>query len=124
MGRPRIKGEDLPDPAEVVQATEKKRTLKVAWYGGGRRRVEVVSGTGLWYKKGHPLVSLRWIFVHDLTGTHRDEYFFTTDVAMSVATVIERPTLAAGTSKPPFKKSVPTSGSRRRGVGAGTRSCV
>lgn len=89
MGRPRVKGEDLPAPAEVVQTTEKKRALEVAWYGGGRRRVEVVSGTGLWYKKGHPLVSLRWIFVHDRTGTHRDEYFFTTDVAMSAATIIE-----------------------------------
>ena len=32
---------------------------------------------------------MRWVFVHDLTGTHRDEYFFTTDVAMSPAAVIE-----------------------------------
>jgi uncharacterized protein YerC len=88
-GRPRVKGKDLPNPAEVVQAGEQRQALEVGWYGGGRRRVEVVTGTGLWYQGGHPLVSLRWIFVHDLTGTHRDEYFFTTDVGMSVATVIE-----------------------------------
>jgi hypothetical protein len=89
MGRPRVKGKDLPSPAEVVQAAEQRQALEVGWYGGGRRRVEVVTGTGLWYKSGHPLVGLRWIFVHDLTGTHRDEYFFTTDGAMSATTLIE-----------------------------------
>jgi hypothetical protein len=34
------------------------------------------------------VVPIRWSFVRDLTGTHRDEYFFTTDVAMDVAAVI------------------------------------
>jgi hypothetical protein len=29
------------------------------------------------------------VFVHDLTGTHRDEYFLTTDVAMTAQEVIE-----------------------------------
>ena len=58
-------------------------TLDVAWYGGGRRRVEVVTGTGHWYKSGRPLVAVRWVFVRDLTGTHRDEYFFTTDSTWS-----------------------------------------
>ena len=29
------------------------------------------------------------MFVHDLTGTHRDSYFFSTDPAMTVARVIE-----------------------------------
>lgn len=88
-GRPRVKGQDLPDPAKVVEDTPQRSVLEVAWYGGGRRRVEVVTGTGLWYKKTRPLVPLRWVFVHDLTGTHRDGYFFTTDVAMSVGSLIE-----------------------------------
>jgi hypothetical protein len=88
-GRPRVKGPDLPDPAAVVRDTPTRPILDVAWYGGGRRRVESVTGTGLWYQSGRPLVAVRWVFVHDLTGTHRDEYFFTTDVAMSAATVIE-----------------------------------
>jgi DDE superfamily endonuclease len=88
-GRPRVKGADLPDPAEAVRSTQTRQSLEVAWYGGGRRRVEVVTGTGCWYKGGRPLVAVRWVFVHDLTGTHRDEYFFTTEPAMSPATVIE-----------------------------------
>ena len=30
-----------------------------------------------------------WVFVHDLTGTHRDEDFFTTDVTQTAQQVIE-----------------------------------
>jgi DDE superfamily endonuclease len=89
QGRPRVKGKDLPRPAEVVRSTEKRQALEVAWYGGGRRRVETVSGTGLWYKSGRPLVELRWVFVHDKSGTHRDSYFFTTDTTMTVGSLIE-----------------------------------
>jgi DDE superfamily endonuclease len=86
--RPPKKGKELPKPAQVVRDTPKPPVLDVAWYGGERRRVEVVSGTGRWYKSGRPLVSVRWVFVRDRTGTHRDEYFFTTDVTMSVRAVI------------------------------------
>ncbi len=89
VGRPRVKGNNLPSPAEVVQSTAKRLALRVDWYGGGRRLVEVVTGVGLWYKSGRPLVSVRWIFVHDRTGTHRDEYFFTTDVKTNATTIIE-----------------------------------
>jgi DDE superfamily endonuclease len=88
-GRPRVRGKDLPSPAEIVEKTKRRQTLVVAWYGGGRRRVEVVTGIGWWYKGGRPLVNLRWVFVHDLSGTHRDEYFFSTDVTMSVRSLIE-----------------------------------
>ena len=88
-GRPPGKGKELPDPAQVVRDTSPGSLLRVAWYGGERRRVEVVSGTGLWYRSGRPLVPVRWVFVRDRTGAHRDEYFFTTDVTMSPQAVIE-----------------------------------
>lgn len=87
-GRPRVKGKKLPSPQEVV-ARAKRQKLTVSWYGGGERRVEVVTGVGGWYKGGEGLVQIRWVFVHDLTGTHRDEYFFTTDVNLTPARVIE-----------------------------------
>ncbi|AGA29047.1 IS701 family transposase [Singulisphaera acidiphila] len=89
LGRPRVKGAKLPGPAEVVKGSQQRQALEVAWYGGGRRRVETVTGTGLWYKGGRPLVNVRWVFVHDRDGTHRDGYFFTTDAAMSVTSLIE-----------------------------------
>jgi hypothetical protein len=87
-GRPRKKGAKLPPPRQVVAQSPGSRH-DVAWYGGGRRDVEVVSGTGHWYKGGRRLVEVRWVFARDLTGTHRDEYFYTTDLSMAPPEVIE-----------------------------------
>ena len=88
-GRPRKKGDKRPAPQAVVAAAERRDPLEVSWYGGGRREVEVVSGTGHWHKSGEGLVEVRWVYVHDRTGTHRDSYLFSTDPAMEVARVIE-----------------------------------
>lgn len=87
-GRPRKKGAKQPSPQEVV-ARAKHHRLTVTWYGGSTRKVEVVTSTDHWYKGGQGLVPIRWVFVHDLTGTHRDEYFFTTDQAMPPRQIIE-----------------------------------
>lgn len=87
-GRPRKKGRKLPAPERVVARSRRKK-LTVSWYGGGSRDVEVVTGTGHWYKCGVGLVEVRWVFVHDLTGTHRDEYFFSTDPGMTPRAIIE-----------------------------------
>lgn len=86
--RPRKKGAKRPTPEAVVAATEQRHRLEVSWYGGGRRTVEVVSGTGHWHKSGEGLVEVLWVYVHDLTGTHRDSYLFSTDPTMPVAQVI------------------------------------
>src|ERR1700730_8851670 len=87
-GRPRVKGAKVSTPEQVVAASA-RTPLHVAWYGGGQRDVEIVSGTGWWYQAGQGLVAVRWVFVHDLTGSHRDEYFFTTEVTLSAQEVIE-----------------------------------
>src|SRR5262249_2620253 len=87
-GRPRVKGRALPKPEEVVAQTRRFQRLSVGWYGGGRRQVAVRSGTGQWYKAGAGLVPLRWVFVRDQTGTHRDEYFYSTDPSLKPAQLI------------------------------------
>jgi hypothetical protein len=86
--RPRQKGEKSPTPQAVV-ATASRTALEVSWYGGGRRDIEVVSGVGHWLKSGKGLVPVRWSFVHDVTGTHRDDYFFSTDAAMVPRATVE-----------------------------------
>lgn len=88
-GRPRQKGQKLPSPAAVVAWTKRRQRLNVAWYGGGRRDVEVVTDTGHWYRSGAGLATLRWVWVRDCSGTHRDEYFFTTAIGWTAAQVIE-----------------------------------
>jgi hypothetical protein len=89
-GRPPVKGQRLPKPRQAVaglRPTSRSR-LTVPWYGGGTRHVAVVTGTGHWYKGGHGLAPIRWVFVQDRTGTHRDEYLLTTATGFSPAEVI------------------------------------
>ena len=87
-GRPPVKGRRRPKPREAAAVARRHRPLSVPWYGGGTRRVGTVSGTGHWFKSGRGLVPIRWAFVRDRDGTHRDEYFFSTDPAMGVAAII------------------------------------
>jgi hypothetical protein len=89
MGRPRVKGQKRASPHEVVANTTKRTRLTVAWYGGTTRDIEVVTGTGHWYRIGEDLVEVRWVYVHDCTGTHRDEYFFTTNITMTPQQMVE-----------------------------------
>ena len=88
LGRPRRKGERLPKPREAV-AGAKRRRATVAWYGGGTRKVATVTNVGHWHKAGHGLVAIRWVFVEDRSGTHREEYFLTTDVTLTAVAVVE-----------------------------------
>jgi DDE superfamily endonuclease len=87
-GRPPVKGKRLAKPREAVCAAGRHKRLTVGWYGGGTRRVEISTGTGHWFKSGNGLVPIRWVFVRDREGTHRDEYFYTTDMGMSVEQLI------------------------------------
>ncbi len=87
-GRPRVKGTRSLKPRQAVDAATTLTPLTVGWYGGGRRQVGTLTGTGRWYKAGRGLAPIRWVFVRDATGTHRDEYYFTTDVGLSVSAVI------------------------------------
>lgn len=88
LGRPRIRGAKQPSPHHVVARAARQR-LRVRWYGGTARQVDIVSQQAHWYKTGHGLVPVRWVFVRDCQGTHRDEYFFTTRVEMTPKELIE-----------------------------------
>ncbi|MCX5646305.1 MAG: transposase [Phycisphaerae bacterium] len=77
-GRPPSKGRKLPTPQQGVDRGV-LTPATIPWYGGGNRRVQLATETGLWYKAGAGVVPIRWVFVRDLQGTHRDEYFYTTD---------------------------------------------
>jgi hypothetical protein len=76
----------------VAIVTPGRRTVghrRVRWYGGTTRQVAVVSQRAHWDTTGHGLVPVRWVFVHDCSGTHRDEYCFMTDPALSPQQIIE-----------------------------------
>jgi hypothetical protein len=89
LGRPRVTGRRLPTPRQTVETPgERRHRLSVDWYGGGRREVSVVTGTGRWYKSGRGLAAIRWVHVRDLSGTHRDEYLYATADSLSPAEII------------------------------------
>lgn len=88
QGRPRVKGTALPKPRQAVAEARRLRRRTVAWYGGGTRRVDLLSRTGSWYKSGAGMVPIRWVFVRDRDGTHRDEFSFSTDPTLDPVRII------------------------------------
>ena len=87
-GRPRVKGRRIDSPEQA--ATRKKAAWKnatVHWYGGGRRRVRLLTGTGLWYNRGRA-VEIRWVYVVDRDGTHRDDCILSTNINLSPPRIV------------------------------------
>ena len=87
-GSKAMKGEKMTKPSEQI-TTGNFRHATVRWYNSSSRKVKYKSGTGLWYRAGQGVVEVRWVFVCDMEGNHRDEYFFTTDMSMSEVEIIE-----------------------------------
>jgi hypothetical protein len=50
---------------------------------------EIVTGIGHWYGIGEALVEARWVYIYDCTGTHRDEYLFTTNLHLTPKQIVE-----------------------------------
>jgi hypothetical protein len=67
MGRPRLKGERLPNLSVVAEDSSALwRTITLSnWYGKEERSVEVVSATAVWHSTGLPAVPLRWVLIRD-----------------------------------------------------------
>ena len=67
IGRPRLKGERLPNLSEVAEApkTVWEPTTIENWYGSEQRTVEIASQTAVWYSTGLPAVPVRWVLVRD-----------------------------------------------------------
>ena len=86
-GRPQLKGKRLKRPMIVVSECKAKE-VTVSWYGGKSRIVELISGTGFWYRAGKGIVEVRWVYVRDKSGTHRDEYLYSTDINLAPSQIV------------------------------------
>jgi hypothetical protein len=82
IGRPRLKGERLPNLSTLAQepATAWKAITVDDWYGEVERTVEVVSETALWYSTGLPAVPLRWVLIRDPRGEFETQALLCTDL--------------------------------------------
>ncbi len=81
-GRPRLKGERLPNLSVVAEApnTVWKLTTIANWYGSGERMVEVASETAVWYSTGLFAVPVRWVLIRDPEGEFKTQALLCTDL--------------------------------------------
>lgn len=88
-GRPRMKGVELPKLFEVL---ENPRTewlvVKVRWYDSTEQSMKVVSGTGVWYRIGLPVLPVRWVLTRDPEGKLEPKAYFCTDLSQSPTEVV------------------------------------
>jgi hypothetical protein len=78
-GRPRVKGERLPQLAQVLKDTQTPwQRVRVRWYNGRRRELDVTSGTAVWYRIGQPVLPIRWVLVRDPKGRLDPRAYFST----------------------------------------------
>jgi hypothetical protein len=70
IGRPRLKGERLPNLSVVAEDpnTAWEPTKIANWYGSEERTVELASQTAVWYSTGLFAVPLRWVLIRDPEG--------------------------------------------------------
>jgi hypothetical protein len=82
IGRPRLKGERLPNLSMVAEDpnTVWKPTTIANWYGERERMVEIASNTAVWYSTGLPAVPLRWVLVRDPQGQFKTQALLCTDL--------------------------------------------
>jgi len=64
--------ERLADPARRWQ------TVRVRWYDGRYRHLEVISGTALWYRSGLTPLPVHWLVVRDPKGRSETRAYFST----------------------------------------------
>ena len=81
-GRPRLKGERLPNLSAVAEdpRTAWESTKIANWYGSGDRTVEIASATAVWYSTGLFAVPVRWVLLRDPEGGFKPQALLCTDL--------------------------------------------
>jgi hypothetical protein len=91
IGRPSLKGLRQPKLQEVLDnpATRWRSITLAYWYGHVGRRLDIVTGTALWYHGGAPAVPLRWVLVRDPKGKLKPQAFLCTDQKAAPAKILD-----------------------------------
>jgi DDE superfamily endonuclease len=90
MGRPRLKGERLPNLSVIVEdPTTVWRAITVSnCYGKEQRTVETISNTAVWHSTGLPAVPLRWVLIRDPQAEFKTQALLCTDLRADPARII------------------------------------
>lgn len=88
-GRPPQVGKRLPKLSTVLDDPKTDwETLTVTWYGGTERKLEVTTGTALWYSTGTDPLPIRWVLTRDPEGKREPKAYFSTNQAQSAAEIV------------------------------------
>jgi len=91
LGRTRKKGVRLPTLEQIRKnpKTVWKRVTIKNWYGEGRRRIDIASGTAVWYHPGLPTLPIRWVLIRDPKGKFKPQALLCTDRDIQPQQVVE-----------------------------------
>ena len=88
-GRPRCKGRRLPTLAKrLTEPDTAWGRVRVRWYGGAWRWLEVATDTAVWYHSGLPPVALRWVLIRDPKGRFEPQALLSTDTNLPAVQII------------------------------------
>jgi|SRR5689334_14167192 len=88
-GRPRLKGQRLPSLAQRLEdARTRWQACRLCWYGGQIRRLQLATGTAVWYSSGKPPVSLRWVLVREPKRRFEPQALLSTDLNLSARQIV------------------------------------
>src|SRR5690242_2376486 len=88
-GRSRLKGQRLPKLAQRLgHARAPWQRCRLCWYGGQWRRLELATGTVVWYHSGKPPVAIRWVLVRDPKKRCDPQAFLSTDLELSARQIV------------------------------------
>jgi hypothetical protein len=81
-GRPRKKGKRLPTLEQVLENPQTiwKKVIVPDWYSEGRREVEIVSATAVWFHNGMPALPIRWVLIRDPKGKFKSQALLCTNL--------------------------------------------
>jgi hypothetical protein len=90
-GRPRKKGDRVPKLEKVLVDKQTRWTAVVIrnWYGERRRRLEIVSGTAVWFHGGLPALPIRWVLIRDPKGKFKSQSLLCTDLNVKPKQIVE-----------------------------------
>lgn len=85
------KGVRLPNLAAVLADPKSCwQKLKVLWYGGEEKEIEIVTGVCLWYRSGLAPVPIRWVLLRCPEDSFKPQAFFCSDPQVPAAQIIAR----------------------------------
>jgi hypothetical protein len=95
---PQPKGKRGPKPkkgarqpslqARLANPKTRWQRLRVLWYGGREKEIEIVTGVSLWYRRGLDPVPIRWVLLRCPEDSFAPQAFFCSDPTISAESTI------------------------------------